>query len=98
MRPPQDIDVVVELPEEGKEEALAWDDCEMDAREATRYCAVLARLQLLSIDRADIQYAANEAARRMSKQLNGDWILVKRIGKYLIGKPRVVHFSVAVAV
>ena len=38
----------------------------LEAGEATRYRALVARLNCLALDRLDIQYAVNEAARRMA--------------------------------
>ena len=77
--------------EDVDDENLAWEDRLMNSSDATRFRAVVARLNFLSIDRADIQYATKEAARKMARPTNGDWQLVTRIGKYLILRPRVVH-------
>ena len=53
-----------------------------------------ARLNYLGPDRVDVQYATKEAARYMSaprtSHLNG----LTKIGKYLVGRPRlIVHFK-----
>ena len=63
----------------------------MSSQDSTKFRAAVARLNCLSIDRADIQYSTQEAARRMSRPCNGDWALVKNIARYVIGKPRVHH-------
>ena len=57
--------------------------------EARSYRAVAARLNYLSTDRPDVQYAVKEAARSMAKPCHADWALLTRIGRYLIGRPRV---------
>ena len=49
-----------------------------------------ARLNYLAVDRMDIQYAAEEAARRMSRPRASDWGALHKIGRYLAGKPRLV--------
>ena len=56
--------------------------------EATKFRAVVARLNYLAMDRPDIQYATKEAAKRMANPRKPDWLLLKRIGRYLAGAPR----------
>ena len=65
--------------------------CYLGAADATRYRALCARLNYLSLDRADIQFAAKEASRRMAKPRAGDWHLLKRMGRYLVSEPRVIQ-------
>ena len=57
----------------------------------TRYRALAARLNVLAVDRPDLLYVAKECSRRMSKPRNRDWEALKRICRYLIGCPRMVH-------
>jgi hypothetical protein len=59
--------------------------------EQTAYRAVAARSNFLSMDGADIQFAAKEACRRMSAPKRSDWARLKHLARYLIGRPRVVH-------
>ena len=61
---------------------------------ATRFRGVVARLNDLSADRADLQYAVKEAAKRMATPRVPDVKLLKRIGRYLKGAPRVVQLFV----
>ena len=69
------------------------DDVLLNDREATRYRALSARLNYLAQDRPDLLYAVKEVARRMSTPTCGDWTLMKRVGRYLIGAPRAIqHF------
>ena len=74
------------------------DDLDVDEllgrAEASQYRAVAARLNYLAPDRMDIQYAVKEAARSMSAPKRSDWAMVNRIGRYLLGRPRLVmHFK-----
>ena len=64
------------------------DDMLLGLDEARQYRAVAARLNYLAPDRVDIQFAVKEAARSMSAPRKRDWILLTRIGRYLVGKPR----------
>ena len=55
------------------------------------YRGLSARLNYLAQDRADLQFAARSAAKRMSNPRPSDWVLLKRVGRYLVGKPRMVQ-------
>ena len=72
-------------------EEVAWEDREMTSHDATKYRAVAARCNFLAIDRPDIMFASKECSRCMSKPLNKDWEALKRLGRYLISRPRVAH-------
>ena len=50
-----------------------------------------ARCNYLSLDRPDIQYASKEVCRWMSDPNWSDWLAIKRIARYLKGKPRLVY-------
>jgi hypothetical protein len=63
---------------------------ELSREEARRYRAVAARLNYLAPDRVDIGYSVKEAARSMAKPRVADWDKLKRIGRYLVGRPRLV--------
>ena len=71
-------------------EENAEDDEHEETVNATLYRLICARLNYLSLDRPDIQYATKEASRRMSCPKTSDWAKLKRIGKFLLGKPRLV--------
>ena len=58
---------------------------------STQYRALAARLNYLALDRPDIQFATKEAAKYMSAPSEGNWLLMKRIGRYLKGNPRLVQ-------
>ena len=63
---------------------------EMSREDAKAYRGIAARLNYLSPDRMDIGYAVKEAARNMARPMVGDWAKLKRIGRYLLGRPRLV--------
>ena len=62
----------------------------MGPGEASEYRAASARLNYLALDRPDILFASKECSRRMSSPRNGDWVALKRVVRYLLGKPRLV--------
>ena len=62
----------------------------MDAKDATKYRAIVARLNYMAADRADIQFAVKEAARHMATPVVSNWYALKKIGQYLKGRPRLV--------
>ena len=63
---------------------------ELVGEDATRYRAIAARCNYLSLDRPDLQFAVKEVCREMSKPTSKSWARLRRIGQYLKGKPRVV--------
>ena len=79
--------VIMEMTDESSD----WLEEEMCQQDATKYRAIVARLNFLAQDRADIQYPSKECSRFMAKPLNKSWADLRRLGRYLLGKPRVVH-------
>ena len=68
-------------------------DPELGAEDARTYRGVAARLNYISPDRPDIAYAVKEAARDMSTPRESSLKKLRKIGRYLIGTPRLVaHF------
>lgn len=93
MKAPQDIDVEVEI--------LAMDEdagegnplqASLPPKEASLYRAIVAIINFLAADRAELQFASKECSRRMSNPRLMDWGNVKRIGRYLLGRPRAVQW------
>ena len=74
-----------------KEEGRTQEDCDqpLSEEEASKYRALVARYNYLSPDRPDISYSVKELARYMSAPTKGNWLQLKRLGRYLKGKPRV---------
>ena len=62
----------------------------LDAESARRYRAVAARLNYLAVDRPDIQHEVKKAARAMSSPCSHHWQQLSKIGKYLLGRPRLI--------
>ena len=56
--------------------------------QSTTYRALVARCNYPSSDRPDIAFAVKDKARHMSAPRTGDWVRLKRLGRYLVGKPR----------
>ena len=80
-----------EMPDDDiDEETVDEDDEPLGPVEARRYRAIAARLNYLVPDRIDIQYAVKESARAMSCPKAGDWPKLQRLGRYLLGRPRLV--------
>ena len=64
---------------------------ELDEPKTYEYRAITARGNYLAPDRPDIAVAVKELAKRMSKPTEGDWERLKHLGRYLKGRPRMVH-------
>ena len=58
---------------------------------SSRYRALVARCNYLAADRGDIQFAVKELCRDMSNPTVRSWKRLKRLGRYLLGKPRMVQ-------
>ena len=58
--------------------------------EASQYRALAARANYLALDRLDIQYATKECCRGMAQPQIRHLSMLKRLARYLLGKPRVV--------
>ena len=63
---------------------------ELDKGKSREYRGMTARANYLAQDRIDIQYAVKELSRAMAAPTVGDWKKLKRLGRYLVGRPRVV--------
>ena len=58
--------------------------------EQSKYRAVVARINFLAQDRVELLFAAKECSRHMSAPCRGDMGPLKRIGRFLLGRPRSV--------
>ena len=63
----------------------------LSPEDATTYRALSARANFLSQDRGDIQYATKELCREFAVPNRNSYNRLKRVGRYLVGKPRIVH-------
>jgi hypothetical protein len=66
------------------------DNEEFNSHESTKYRQLVARASYLAQDRSDIGYAVKELTRWMSKPGTKDWESLKRLGRYLKGKERMI--------
>ena len=81
--------------ENAKSVSSPWTDaCDssslLDAEHFKKYQSISKRVNFLAQDRMDLQFAAKECARKMSKPTVGDWGRLKRIGRYLRGHLRCI--------
>ena len=73
-----------------KEEGITIDNCEdkLDDEGASKYLALVARCNYFSPDRPDISHCVEELARHMAFPSKGNWMQLKRFGRYFKGRPR----------
>ena len=67
------------------------DETELDPQKATRYRQIGARANYLALDRPDIMFAVKEVCRSMSKPTVSSWNKLKKLGRYLRGRPRIIY-------
>jgi hypothetical protein len=67
------------------------DNEELNSHDSTKYRQLVARASYLAQDRSDIGYAVKELTRWMSKPGTKDWESLKRLGRYLKGKERMIQ-------
>ena len=59
-----------------------------------QYRANVARCNYMSQGRSDIQYQVKELCRCMSDPSEADWLMLKRLARYLVGHSRVIaHYG-----
>lgn len=63
---------------------------EADELETRNFRAVAARANYLGQDRPDVQFAAKELCRDMARPSADSWRKAKKVGRYLVGAPRLV--------
>ena len=66
------------------------DETPLTPEDALQYRALVARANYLAQDRGDIGFAVKELCRHMSAPRVCDWARLKRFGRYLVGRTRVV--------
>ena len=72
------------------EEENTADDVPLEPEQATRYRGIAARINYLAFDRPDVQFSTKEVCRDMSSPSTGSWRRLVHIGKYLLGRPRLI--------
>ena len=63
----------------------------LPAEQSKSYRSLVMRAAYLSLDRADIAETVKSLARDMANPTENSWSKLKRLGRYLRGKPRVVQ-------
>ncbi len=86
----QDAKAVSTAGEEDKPWKQQEEYVELDASKSSEYRALAARANYLAADRPDIQYAVKELCKSMARPTVGDRRRLKRLARYLVGKPRLV--------
>ena len=66
-------------------------DVELPPKLHTAFRAAAARGNYLSADRIDVMFAAKEVCRAMSKPTDTSWKALKRLARFLNGRPRMVY-------
>ena len=74
----------------GTDEELTDDRIDLQGEEATEYRSLAARLNYLSADKPDLQYAVKEICRTMSSPTSLLMQRLIRVAKYLVQRPRLV--------
>ena len=67
------------------------ESAEMDDKEARRLRAVAARLHCLAAERPDLLFSSKCICKNMARPRVEDWVVLKRVGRYLQGWTRVVQ-------
>lgn len=72
------------------DEGSTSDDCHepLDGDQATQDRAIVARCNYIAPDKPYLAFSVKEFARHMAKPTRGDWQRLKRLGRYLVDKPR----------
>jgi len=90
----QDDSKGLEMPIEREELTEGWtedDDEPMNDEDAKKFRGLAATANYLAQDRTDIQFAAKEICRSMSKPKEPDWKKLKRLARYLLEFPRFIY-------
>ncbi len=64
---------------------------ELTKQESSRYRGIAARLNYLALDRPDLQNTAKCISKHMARPREADWVMVKRVARYLVGSPRSIQ-------
>ena len=75
----------------GVKEPLSDNSPKLSPKDQSLYRSMTIRLNYLAQDRADLQHACKELPRNMSEPTRADWARLERVGRYLVGHPRMVN-------
>ena len=77
-----------------KEEVVEEDEVPLEGGQLRAYRSAVARGNYLAQDRPDIRYPVKELCRSMSRPTTADWGSLKRLCRYLKGRPCMVQRAV----
>lgn len=72
-------------------DAIYAGDEPLDNERYRTYISICARANLLSVERGDLLVSEKGCCREISKPTTNDYMNFKRLGRRLVGKPRLVH-------
>ena len=75
---------------DGADEDDTEEDRPLSDADASKFRGVIARINYLAADRPDLQYATKEVCREMASPTSGSLRRLLRIGRYLVGQPRLI--------
>ena len=75
----------------GDKKAEAGGDQPLVGNEIKQFRSLTMRANFLAEDRCDLKFACKELARHMAKPTQAAWSALRKLGRYLIGAPRVVQ-------
>ena len=64
---------------------------ELSKENARKFRGLAARFNYLAMDRPDLQHSAKTVSKCMASPRVGDWALLKRVAKYVVGVPRAIQ-------
>ena len=73
----------------GVKEAIPEVNQAIASQRASLYRSLVMRCAYLAQDRGDLQFSTKELARSMSEPTEHSWDQLKRVGRYLLGRPRI---------
>ena len=74
-----------------KQKVDAAADTPLPANEAQAYRSLTMRAAYIAEDRPHLKFATKELARSMQCPTSGSWEALKRLGRYLLGTPRLIQ-------
>jgi len=72
------------------------DEVPIEGGQCATFRSVVARANYLAHDRPDIQYAVKELCRKMSRPTRRDWHKLKKVCRYLRGRPRLIQRKIPI--
>ena len=80
----------------GSREDPVVDEEPLDGDKSRVYRSVVARANYLAQDRPDLRYTVKELCKKMSSPTSADWARMKKMCRYLAGRPRMRQKNVGI--